>query len=160
MLTQARALLNGLMAALPTSRKPALRRSDVPGFTLATDLPLCADETTVADFVQQAAARGCRAVLSNGWLLLDPVIRVSISASSVVPGDSEAACLISLLHRHPDTIHDPECIRRLARACDAGSGAMARLYPQLHHEWAQRLRRHEPLPDVLPYLLYCCEKRS
>ena len=62
----------------------------------------------------------------------------------------EAACCLSLLERHAGTACGaPEAVQRtLIKAGEEGGKAYETACAELHREWAERLRRGEPLPAV------------
>lgn len=146
-----------LLQAVPTHRKPALRRSDDPQALLATDLPLAADADAVARFVRAAEAEGWTVRPSKGWLLLDHPVPVPMTDACRVI-DGEAGCCVSLLLRHPGGEACAEDVRELVKAQEAGGDRVERLCARWHGEWAARLRLHQPLPaGLLPYLLAACQ---
>ncbi len=155
MLRALRAELNALLADTPVRRKPALRRSDVSGALLATDLPFASEADDAADFCRRAQAAGWQVrVADNGWQLLDKAPPVPQTA---VPQEAqgECGCCLSLLLRHPETGEADETIRRVLRAEEAGWRAFDRLCAQLHAELAAMLRCRQPLPGALtPYLAH------
>lgn len=156
MLTALRQQVNARFAALPLRRKPALRRSDHADFLLATDLPLTCDEATAALFVAQMEADGWHVEPVNGWLWLDHPVPVPEASPCTAPG--ELGCLISLLERHPGSTADAADIHALVKASEAPEAVLERLCAAWHRNWAERLRRHEPLPGgLLPYLYALCK---
>ena len=64
----------------------------------------------------------------------------------------EAACCLSLLERHPGRsgtdAESVQCI--LIKAAEEGEKAFETACAGLHHSWAERLRKGEPLPAVHP----------
>ena len=155
MISSLRGELRQLLAAVPTSRTPAVRRCDSPDALLATNLPFLADEAAIAQFTAAAQQNGWTVTLQNGWLLLDhPVPAPEMPPPAHFGGES--GCLLSLLMRHPQD-HAPceSDIRALAKAADESPAQAERLCAAMHRTWAERLRRHEALPGGLaPYLLY------
>ena len=152
MLTVLRTQVQSALYAVPTRRKPALRRSDAPDALFATDLPLVAGAAAVEAFRTDMAARDWHSELRNGWLILDaPVPVPEYTLPNALAG--EGCCCISLLLRHPDSAPAGDYIRAVCKAAEAGRQPFERLCAQLHGEFAARLRRHEPLPGaMLPYL--------
>lgn len=154
MLTALRTQVQSVLYAVPAKRKPALRRSDAPDALFATDLPLIVDTDVVRVFVADMETKGWTVRERNGWLTLDTPVPVP---DAVIPAElaGEWGCCISLLLRHPEDAPAEDHIRAIAKAADAGRMPFERLCPQLHADFAVRLRNHEPLPGaLLPYL--CC----
>lgn len=154
MLTALRTQLAALLDACQVRRKPALRRSLSPHALFSTDLPLAAEETAVAVFMQSAQAQGWFVTREGDWLQLDhplpppPVLPVP-------PCAGYAGCALSLLMRHPgDDACTADELRALCKAAESGPSALEKLCRVLCRDWAARLRRHEPLPSgLLPYLV-------
>lgn len=158
MLTALRQEVQALLAAVPTSRRPALRRSDAADALFATDLPLLAD---VSDFCRLAAAHGWRTRMRNGWLLLDKLPNPPEMPPQIPDAPGELGCCLSLLARHPDDAADDVQLRALLKAADAGGPALERYARALHRDLAARLRTHTPLPgQLLPYLCRAAEERT
>ena len=158
MLRQLRGQLQGLMADIPASRRPALRRCDAPDALLATDLPLVAGEDAVQAFMLAAETAGWRTyTLPNGWLALDHDVPVpEVRACADAPG--EADCCLSLLQRHPGGAAKSEMLRALVRADEAGKNQLERLLAAWHRDFAARLREHRALPGgLVPYLCKAIE---
>lgn len=154
MLTALRRQVQATLYAVPAKRKPALRRSDAPDALFATDLPLIAGADAVEVFRTEMQRQGWRLGEQKGWLTLDaPVPPPDMTVPDGLAG--ECGCCISLLLRHPEEAPAEDCIRRVAKAADAGRMPFERLCTQLHGEFAVRLRRQEPLPGaLLPYLCH------
>lgn len=152
MLTPLRAEVNLLLAATPSRRKPALRRSDVQDALLATDLPLAADAEDVRRFVSAAEEAGWQVEpADNGWLLMDKPVPVPDAEIPMAVG--ECGCCLSLLLRHPEDGEAAVLIREIVRAAEAGLQPFERLCARIHRELAAMLRRREPLPGaIVPYL--------
>jgi hypothetical protein len=141
-----------LLAVTPSSRKPALRRSDAPGALLATDLPLLAEEDDLSAFVAVVMAHGWQVDFApNGWLLLDHEVPVPEASASVIPA-GEAGCCLSLLLRHPGGEKDAVRIRALVKAADASWRDVEKLCRIWHRDFAAMLRMKQPLPDLAPWL--------
>ena len=152
MLTALRQQVQGMLYAVPTQRKPALRRSDALDALFATDLPLIADADAISGFVAEMERHGWTVRPLNGWLMLDaPVPAPEAAIPAVLTG--ECGACISLLLRHPEDAPAEAFIRAVAKAAEAGRQPFERLCVQLHGEFAARLRAHQPLPGaLLPYL--------
>ncbi len=152
MLTALRREVTEALAALPTSRRAALRRPEDAGSLLATNLPFLADVQTVADFTQTLTQQGWRVLEQNGWLLLDAPVPLPEKRTSQ-PHTGERACCIALLARHPGNAPAEDLIRAFAKAHEEGPQQVERFCTALHDDLAARLRLHQPLPgDLLPYL--------
>lgn len=156
MLRAIRAKVNAALVGVPAGRKPALRRSDIPGALLATDLPLAADDGSVRSFTAAMEAQDIRVLPGErGWLLLDAPVPVPLDCGEPLPQmPPECACCLSLLERHAeDNGEAEELIREVVRAEEAGRQPFERMCARLHERLAERLRLHQALPGVLlPYL--------
>ena len=155
MITQLRRDLLAFLRDIPCSRTPTLRRCRHDGALLATNLPFIAQPDDVRRFADACRLRGWTVSESDGWLLLDHAVT---PPDSPIPDtlSGEVGCLISLLIRHPQD-HAPcdDAIRALAKACEESPAVTDRLCAALHDDWAQRLRKREPLPGgLLPYLCF------
>lgn len=150
--------LRGLVQ-LALQRPAALRRSTVPGFLLATDLPVFAPEMA-GEYTKQMTSQGWTVTLLRGWLFLDRELPVPRTPPMEAGG--ELGCCISLLERHQGgSMADRQLIRDLALSEEAGEIQVERFAMRLHGELAERLRLHQPLPDgLLPYLYHCAAKRA
>lgn len=152
MLTALRTQVQSALYAVPAKRKPALRRSDLAEALFATDLPLVTDVAQVEAFCIHMTELGWRCGLHNGWLTLDADIPAPDASIPDAPS-GECGCCISLLLRHAEDAPAAEIIRAVVKAADAGRQPFERLCGQLHAAFAERLRRHEKLPNaLLPYL--------
>lgn len=152
MLSALRREVNACLLEIPALRKPALRRSDEPDALLATDLPLCAEESAVADFTARMEAQGWTVRPHRRWLLLDaPVPVPDAPVPALAP--AEALCCLSLLQRHPGGEAPRDGVRLIVKAAEAGPDPFERLCQRLHRDFARALRLHQPLPGgLLPYL--------
>ena len=158
MLTALRQEAQALLATVPTSRRPALRRSEDENALFATDLPLLAD---VSDFCRRAEKHGWRTRMQNGWLLLDKLPNPPEMPMRIPDAPGELGCCLSVLARHPDDAADDKLLRALLKAADAGGQAMEKYARALHRDLAARLRTHTPLPgQLLPYLCRAAEERT
>jgi len=162
MMKRLRGMLRPLLEAVPTQHAPTLRRCDDPSALLATNLPFLADESAVLDFIHSAETQGWMVTPRNGWLLLDHDVSILDMPVPDAPR-GEIGCLISLLVRHPqDTSPCQDELRALVKSAEVSAEALEQLCGQLHRQWAEKLRRHTPLPGgLLPCLcelyhqLYC-----
>lgn len=154
MLTALRRQVQDVLYAVPAKRKPALRRADAADALFATDLPLIAEMDCVRTFITNMEALGWTVSERNGWLLLDAAVPAPEYVVPTAPA-GECGCCISLLLRHKDDAPAEDYIRAVVKAADAGRQPFERLCEQLHGEFAEQLRQHQPLPGkLLPYL--CC----
>ena len=144
------------------TRRPAvLRRAELPDALLACDLPTVADAETVCAFIAAAEARGWTVKLASGWLMLDKPVPVPAYPEVRTAAVGEAANVISLLERHPNEVQDPDAVRAVVKAAEAGPAYLERLCRQLHGAWAEKLRLDQPLPGaLLPYLYEATKEGS
>ena len=132
---------------LSLPRPPALRQARPPDVLLATDLPLLTGEAESLRFIEGLRASGWLVREENGWLLLDRALPEPLHR--LTPEEGEAACLHSLLSRHPDGLQDEAAARALAKAAELGPQQLQNLCGLLHRQMAVRLREHKPLPGRL-----------
>ena len=152
MLTALRQHVQAVLYAVPAKRKPALRRSDAPDALFATDLPLIAEADVVRTFISDMEKQGWTVRERNGWLTLDAAILVPDYVIPMAPA-GECGCCISLLLRHREGMPAEDFIRAVVKAADAGRLPFERFCVQMHGDFADRLRKHQPLPGaLLPYL--------
>lgn len=152
MLRPLREQLRQMMTGLDVSRTPVIRRSDEADMLLATDLPLLVNEAIMNDFLPRLAEAGWQTRMHRGWLLLDHAVAVPAIEGTPI---GEAACVISLLERHPGGGNNAELIRLLAKAPEQGEKQMQRLFLDLHRRFAGMLREHRHLPEkLIPYVRY------
>lgn len=152
MLTPLRQEVQACLRNVPCRRKPALRRTDDPGFLLMTDLPQAAPPEAVTDFTANLRLHGWTVQEVSGWLLLDRLIP---SPVCTLPKNyaGELGCCLWLLHHHPGNAAPPEMLRALAKAAEQGPIQLERLCKAWHGQFAALLRQHQPLPGgLLPYL--------
>ena len=147
MLARLRQEARGAWEDLPLVRTPALRQARPPDMLLATDLPQLTGEEGKLSFVQRLRARGWLVREENGWLLLDRALPEPLHR--LTPAEGEAACLHSLLTRHPDDLPDEAAARALAKAAELSPQQLQNLCGLLHRQMAVRLREHKPLPGRL-----------
>ncbi len=137
-----------MLRNVPCWRPAALRRSQREEFLYATDLPGAADTKAVELFLQTAAANGWRTETAAGWIQLDR--ECSEPPDGGEPGQTgpEAHCCASLLRRHPGSGRSERERRMLIKAGEEGPEAYEKVCAQLHREWAEAMRKGEPLPDI------------
>ena len=142
----------GLLSRVPSSRRPALRRSRREDFLFAADLPLCAGEEACRSFQHLAAEAGWETLPDSGW------IQLRKPAAPLPPGflpgeaDGEWSCVLSLLRRHPGQGDAAPVRAALMKAREEGPAAWHRACRALHQDLARRLRQGEPFP-ALPELM-------
>ena len=139
--------LNEMLAASGGSRPAALRRSQRADCLYATDLPKAAEPEAVNDFLCLAGTAGWRAEKADGWIQLDKIP----NDPPEPPGHAgpEARCCAALLRQHPEKRRNGDREKRiLIKAAEEGAAARERACAALHREWAEKLRRHEGLPDL------------
>ncbi len=153
MLTDLRLQLTALMAAAQPLRKPALRRASAPQWLLSSDLPQLLPLGSLRAFKEAARRADWRMEEADGWLYFDhPLPLPPSSPEPLLSG--EAACVASLLRRHPSDVMDEDALRALAKAAEQGGAPLEAYCHQLHMRCATLLRCHQPLPArLLPYLL-------
>lgn len=156
MLTELRLQLTALMASAHPLRKPALRRADSSAWLLASDLPQLLPPDGLSAFEEAARCAGWRVEVKDGWMYVDHALPLpSLSAEPRLSG--EAACVASILRRHPSGVMDEDALRALAKAAEQGGAPLEAFCRQLHMRCAALLRCHQPLPGrLLPYLLAAC----
>jgi len=153
MLTDLRLQLTALMAAAQPRRKPALRRASASRWLLSSDLPQLLPPDRLSAFEEAARRAGWRMEEANGWFYFDHALPLPPS-SPEPPLSGEAACVASLLRRHPSFVMDEDALRALAKAAEQGGAPLEAFCRQLHLRCAALLRCHQPLPArLLPYLL-------
>ena len=147
------ALRKELAALLDNSgaqRKPALRRSLQEDWLYATDYPALCSGSMPETVMEKLETAGWETAPDGDWMQLR-------KPAGEPPEDwyegnfgPEAACCLSLLERHAGTACGaPEAVQRtLIKAGEEGGKAYETACAELHREWAERLRRGEPLPAV------------
>ena len=140
--------LQMLLGTVVALRRPALRRSRRPDYLFASDLPGLADPASILSFLTQAHTLGWETFETEGW------IHLRRQSSSMPEGwfpfhpEGEAACLNSLLRRHPGTSEASRERIALLKAREEGPLSLERECRVLHQECARRLRIHAPLPEI------------
>ena len=142
--------LADLLGSCPADRTPALRRSLREEWLYSTDIPA---------LISPDRLRLLRDELSRaGWECAEEGGRLELRKPAGEPPEGwfegtfgpEAACCLSLLERHAgDAGADPEAAERLMiKAGEEGEKALESACGKLHREWAERLRKREPLPAI------------
>ena len=162
MLTDLRRALNGALSALPTARRPSVRRAPEEDWLFSSDVPRLTDEKTLRAFIARLTEEGWRCEARGGLLWLDhaiPVPEAAASKGALPPG--ERGCAVSLLRRHPGGPWDMRAARAIAKAAEQGGPSLERLCRQLHLAWAAGLRAGTPLPSaLLPLLEAACRQNE
>ncbi len=146
--------LRGVLAAEEYLRPPALRRSLLADYLYAVDLPTVATEEQVLRFQRRAEALGWECALRKGWLQLRRPVYAPPAGWFEGPFGEEAACCRSLRGCHSkredggDTLSEPGAAYALIKAGEEGPEACERVFGALHRDWAVRLRRGVPLPEL------------
>ena len=136
-----RAELRTLLDGAECVRPPALRRSRKADILYFTDLPRCAGPEACASFAERAGQAGWEVFPEEGGIGLRP-------GPALLPGDwrdalppgEEAACLRSLLERHPELSFSRDGIIRLLKALEEGGKETEAACRGLHREAARFLR--------------------
>ena len=155
------ALRKELLSALSecgARRQPALRRSTDPDWLYATDLPAAADESRADGLAGELEAAGWRTEVRGQWIFLDAEAAEPPEGWYEGEFGAEAERCASILERHADANSRGEregaeaggIVRRLIKAGEEGQGAYAKLCRDLHAEWAEKLRKKEPIPGIHP----------
>ena len=142
--------LTALLNKRPLHRTPAIRRSGQDEWLYATDIPALLSAEETASLREELDAAGWENTQDRGWILLRKEAAEPPEGWYEGTFGPEAACCASLLDRHPGS---PESNARAAerlliKAGEEGPGAYEKACRTLHRQWAERLRRGEPLPSV------------
>jgi len=143
-----RADIERLLLSVPSSRKPALRRSLREDWLFSTDLPRCASAEDCLRFQQSAQAAGWDAESSGEWIHLRKIPFYLPGGWFSPAVSAEAACLRVLLLRHPGTADPAVELLMLMKAREEGNISWEKACRSLHREWARRLREGKPLPEI------------
>lgn len=157
-------------------RPPALRRSLREDYLYASDLPGIVTEETLKGFIINAESAGWDVIREGGWIqmrrripeLPDDWYRGGFEGGDGRENGSELECCASLLARHPNPNEKVRGEERqsgesgsykgkregeteiiaLIKAGEEGERAVEKLCREMHREWAERLRKKEPLPPI------------
>ena len=139
--------LSEKLTAVPTDRPPAVRRSRRDEWLYATDIKLLLSGKAMESLLNELAAEGWEWTEEQGWLLLRKPAEEPPDGWYDGAFGPEAACCASLLDRHPSKGSEAETAQRmLIKAGEEGDNAYEAACRQLHQEWAEQLRRGDPLP--------------
>jgi hypothetical protein len=141
--------LTRLLSERPLSRMPSVRRSRSEEWLYASDFPgLCTaeEQEKIADRLREY---GWETAVTEGWALLRKPAEEPPEGWYSDGFGPEAACCLSLLDRHAERGNSAEAAQRmLIKAGEEGGKAYETACAALHREWAERLRKREPLPAV------------
>ncbi len=146
---QLRLLLDRQVAVRP----PALRRSPLPDYLYATDLPGLCSPSALAACCQEAESLGWAWHVERGWLHLRRPAIAPPEGGFCGPFGPEAACCAQLLSRHAGKggmlpSRWEEAAFALIKAGEEGPAAYERVCRALHQSFAECLRRGESLPPL------------
>ncbi len=142
--------LQELIRIPQTTRPPVLRRSLQEDWLYSTDLPSVSDSENLTLFLEAIRNKGWEYTEEKGWILTrKPAEEPPEGWYDGLLGP-EAACCLSLLERHEKQATDePEAIQRtLIKAGEEGEKKYEEVCAGIHRNWAERLRRGEPLPEI------------
>lgn len=137
-----------MLAILQAVRPAVLRRSLKKDSLYATDIPVLLQEEQLKQWLGMAASHGWIWRQEGNWILLDRRIPDEFTGRYNGPFGNEASCCASLLERGRATAESADERRSLIKAGEEGPAAFEKTCGGLHTEWAERLRKNEPLPDI------------
>ena len=131
-------------------RKPAIRRSLLEDWIYAADLPEFIPGGELETVCRKLQEAGWEILLEDGWLQLRKPADEPPEDWFEGPFGPEAACCGSLLSRHPEQHREKDwkIICSLIHAGEEGPEAYEAACRQLHHRWAERLRKKQKLPKI------------
>ena len=144
--------LKDTLSRTETDRMPVIRRSLLPDWLYATDLPAAASESILEAFISRADQAGWKVKREDGWIQLDR--KVSVFLPGMIPEEwtagPAAACCRSLLERHRDHLipSDGGAERMLLKAGEESPESYEEVCRKLHALWAEMLRIHQGIPAV------------
>ena len=142
--------LQELMQIPQTARQPALRRSLSEYWLYSTDFPAVSDNENLTLFLKAIRNAGWEFTEEKGWILMRKPAMEPPEGWYDGSFGTEAACCLSLLDRHEKKAdEEPETVQRmLIKAGEEGEKQYEAACACIHRDWAERLRRGEPLPAV------------
>ena len=142
--------LQELMQIPPTTRRPVLRRSLSEDWLYSTDLPCVSDKENLTLFLQAIRNAGWEYTEEKGWILMRKPAGEPPEGWYDGPFGPETACCLSLLDRHENqAASETETVQRiLIKAGEEGERKYEAACACIHRDWAERLRRGEPLPTI------------
>ena len=142
--------LSALFSRTQPDRTPAVRRSSRDEWLYATDILMLISAAEQERLPAELSRAGWEYTQENSWILLRKDAPEPPEGWYTGGFGPEAACCASLLDRHPDgRVSDAGAAQRsLIKAGEEGGKAYEAACRTLHREWAERLRRKEPLPSL------------
>ena len=142
--------LKASLTVLPLRRAPVIRRSFHEDWLYATDLPVLCPAREREAVLQTLSCAGWEYKQEGDWIQLRKPSEQPPEGWYGGPFGTEAACCLSLLERHATkTDGTAEAVQRiLIKAAEEGDKAYNSACAEIHRNWAERLRKKEPLPAV------------
>ena len=144
--------LKDILSGSETDRMPVIRRSLLPDWLYATDFPALCRETEKKRFLETLTENGWETMEADGWIQMRKAANEPPANWYEGAFGPEAVCCRSLLERHTGSsgtdAESVQCI--LIKAAEEGEKAFETACASLHHSWAERLRKGEPLPAIHP----------
>ena len=131
-------------------RKPAIRRSLLEDWIYAADLPEFIPGGELEAVCRKLQEAGWECLAEDGWLQLRKPADEPPEDWLDGPLGPEAACCRSLLIRHSERLQEKDwkTVCSLIRAGEEGPEAYEVACRQIHHGWAERLRKKQKLPEI------------
>ena len=142
--------LNTLIAHDGDERKPAIRRSLREEWLYVTDLPSAVNEGRLEYVCRRLTETGWEIMMEDGWLQVRKAVAEPPEGWFDGPFGPEARCCRSLIERHPEREKEPDYRTEylLIRSGEEGARAYETACRRIHHEWAERRRKKQKLPEV------------
>ena len=128
------------------ARKPALRRSPRADALLSVDLPACGTPEAQSLFLSRLSLWDWHARTEAGWTHLCPADLCLPEEIFGKDSSGEAACLRTLLLRHPGKADSRNETLLLLKAREESPRSWEDACRRLHQDFARRLRKKESLP--------------
>ena len=131
-------------------RRPAIRRSFREDWIYAADLPEFIPGGELEAVCRKLQEAGWECLAEDGWLQLRKPADEPPEDWLDGPLGPEAACCRSLLIRHSERLREKDwkTVCSLIRAAEEGQEAYEAACRQIHHGWAERLRKKQRLPEI------------
>ena len=131
-------------------RRPAIRRSLREDWIYAADLPEFIPGGELEAVCRKLQEAGWECLAEDGWLQLRKPADEPPEDWLDGPLGPEAACCRSLLIRHSERLREKDwkTVCSLIRAAEEGQEAYEAACRQIHHGWAERLRKKQRLPEI------------
>ncbi len=138
----------------------SVRRCQDAAWLLSLPLAMRVRACEWKEFLARCASLGWEGTERDGWLLMRRDVPVPEIGGEepcrLQTYDGESGALLSLLYRHPDgPAPSREMIYALLKADESGAAALEQESRRLHGIFAACLRKHEPIPNLIPYLCAC-----